>query len=667
MEEDNTSQASIQYPPSSPTISTSTVLGMPGQLNLDAVSASADTEEGEFDRRCERLINGVLGGNDRTAADVLTALMAFADLSPGAAPLDVAGKVKALQYLQGAVQGAVGGNVDGVMHEASNLVLMATQRSEKSSMGRGGGARKRGGGVGEEAAVDAAIQAVAAADQGNQQPLAAMGGRVVQAAEPVVAQSQGEMGARLAAAGVDGAVQGSAIRAALETVGQGLSCAGGAIGGGGGWIIGAIRATAQGTVYQVRQRVASFTAGVVALGTWAAGYWAPDSMARSACMTVLTPFMTRYGAGPWCGVEVPTQGMFHAAQQFAAGFAPGGAFWETLGIFGIATTERYDTAARAVFATVTALVVIGFGSWTGLFAAAGGRLRSAAGNALERVREYFTGAQSADATLRALLLTTYQQLANMWTQQGDSEEDSFQACLAIAVALGASPINLMVGGSAFGGLAVHAPKEVDGVDPVLIPPMALNDAASGGLGFSLSVGGADAPGHSPNSLPRLLDNEGNSNLINVVEVFLTNATVAQVISDLPAPTADLAVGARAKYMQLRSLLQLAAVTAGALARARAGPESMSDATQQALQEQLQRTMETYRDMRINSLMAAEDLAVAFATNVGGAIMQDQPAPGQQGGGRRRRRTRRNKPRSRARRKENKRKTRLGKRRCTRRH
>jgi hypothetical protein len=641
---------------------------MPGQLNLDAVSASADIEEGEFYRRCELLINGVLGGNDRTAADVLTALMAFADLSPGAAPLDVAGKVKALQYLQGAVQGAVGGNVDGVMREASNLVLMATLRSEKSSSGRGGGARKRGGGVGEEAAVDEAIQAVAAADQGNQQPLAAMGGRVVQAAEPVVTQSQGEIGARLAAAGVDGAVQGSAIRAALETVGQGLSCAGGAIGGGGGWIIGAIRDRASqlagATVYQVRQRVASFTAGLVALGTWAAEYWSPDNMARSTCMTVLTPFMTRYGAGPWCGVEVPTQGMFHAAQQFAAGLAPGSAFWETLGIFGIATTERYDTAARAVFVTVTALVVIGFGSWTGLFAAAGGRLRSAAGNALERVREYFTGTQSADATFRALLLTTYQQLANIWTQQGDSEEDSFQACLAIAVALGANPEHLMVGGSAFGGLAAHAPKKVDGVDSILIHPMALNDVASGGLGFSLSVGGADAPGHSPNSLPRLLENEGNSNLINVVEVFLTNADVAQSISNLPAPQADLAVGARAKYMQLRSLLQLAAVTAGALTRARARPESVSDATQAALQEQFQRTMETYRDMRVNSLLAAEDLAVAFATNVGGAIMQDQPAPGQQGG---RRRTRRNKPRSRARRKENKRKTRLGKRRRTRRH
>ena len=92
MELGNSSQASDQYPPSSPTISTSTVLGMPGQLNLDSVSASADTEEGEFDRRCERLINGVLGGNDRTVVDVLTALMAFADLSPGVAPLDVSAK-----------------------------------------------------------------------------------------------------------------------------------------------------------------------------------------------------------------------------------------------------------------------------------------------------------------------------------------------------------------------------------------------------------------------------------------------------------------------------------------------------------------------------------------------------------------------------------------------
>ena len=685
MEEDNTSQASIQYPPSSPTISTSTstVLGMPGQLNLDAVSASADIEEGEFYRRCELLINGVLGGNDRKAADVLTALMAFADLSPGAAPLDVAGKVRALQYLREAVRGAVGGDVDGVMHEAGDLVRMATQRSEKSSLGRGGGARKRGGGVGEEAAVEAAIQAVAAADQGNQQPLAAMGGRVVQAAEPVVAQSQGEMGGRLAAAGVEGAVQGSAIRAALETIGQGLSCAGGAIGGGAGWIIGVIRATAQGTVYQVRQRVASFTAGVVTLGTWAAGYWSPGSMARSACMTVLTPFMTRTGAGPWCGVEVPTRGMFHAAQQFAASLAPGGAFWETLGIFGTATTERYDTAARAVFVTVTALVVIGFGSWSGLIGAISGSTRRAAARALSGLNQYFTGAVTAQDALRDQLQSTYDMLANTWTERGGriNEEDSFQACLAIAVALGANREQLMAGGSAFGGLARYVPS-AEVVNAGRPQQEHIQDArliglqndfgpnqTPGGLGFSLSIGGVDAPGHSPTSLPNELQNEPR--LIDVIEALLTNVDVAHRISNLPAPRVDLADPARAKYMQLRNLLQLAALTAGALTRARAEPESMSDATQQALQEQLQRTMETYRDMRINSLLAAEDLAVAFATNVGAAIMQDQPAPGaapgQQGGGRRRRRTRRNKPRSRARRKENKRKTRLGKRRRTRRH
>ena len=124
-------------------------------------------------------------------------------------------------------------------------------------------------------------------------------------------------------------------------------------------------------------------------------------------------------------------------------------------------------------------------------------------------------------------------------------------------------------------------------------------------------------------------------------------------------------------MQLRSLLQLAAVTAGALARARELPAAMSEGTQTALQTQFQRTMETYRDTQINSLLAAEDLAVAFATNAGQAIMQgDAPpgaAPGQPGGGRRRRKTRRSKPRSRARRKGNKRKTRVGKRRRTRRH
>jgi len=270
-------------------------------------------------------------------------------------------------------------------------------------------------------------------------------------------------------------------------------------------------------------------------------------------------------------------------------------------------------------------------------------------------------------------------LAYTWTERGEriNEEDSFQACLAIAVALGANPDQLMAGGSAFGDLARYVPSaEVVNAGRLqqeqiqearligLQKDFGPNEKTPGGLGFSLSVGGVDAPGHSPNSLPRLLENEGNSNLINVVEVFLTNADVAHSISNLPAPQADLAVGARAKYMQLRSLLQLAAVTAGALTRARARPESVSDATQEALQEQFQRTMETYRDMRVNSLLAAEDLAVAFATNVGGAIMQDQPAPGQQGG---RRRTRRNKPRSRARRKENKRKTRLGKRRRTRRH
>ena len=225
MAEADSSQASIQYPPSSPPISTSTVLGMPGQLNPDAVSASADPEEGEFYGRCEGLINGVLGGNDETAArradNVLKALMAFADLQPpGEKPLDVAEKVDVLQYLQGAVQSAVGGNVNAVMIEASNLVQMATQRSEKSSSGRGGGARKRGGGVGEEAAVDAAIQAVAAADQGNQQPLVAMRGRVTQAVNETALQ---------------------AVQIALQALGQGLSCAGGAIGVGGGWIIGAIR------------------------------------------------------------------------------------------------------------------------------------------------------------------------------------------------------------------------------------------------------------------------------------------------------------------------------------------------------------------------------------------------------------------------------------------
>ena len=67
---------------------------------------------------------------------------------------------------------------------------MATETSEKSSSGRGGGARKRGGGVGEEAAVDAAIQAVEDADKGNQQPLAAMGGRVVQAESAKITEAQ---------------------------------------------------------------------------------------------------------------------------------------------------------------------------------------------------------------------------------------------------------------------------------------------------------------------------------------------------------------------------------------------------------------------------------------------------------------------------------------------
>jgi len=556
----------------------------------------------------------------------------------------------------------------------------------------GGGRRgKRGGGPGEEAAIEAAAEAVEAADRRQDpQRLADMGANVVEAAAPVVEQSVAAAGiapganidsaqanaaaaghpeVRLALAGAEEAVQGSAIRSALQAVGRGFSCAGGAVVGGGAGIIQMIRAAGRlggATVYQVRQRVASFTTGMVALGTWAAGYWEPGSAVRSVCMTVLTPFMTRYGAGPWCGVEVQPQGMFHAAQQFAASLAPGGAFWETLGIFGTATTERYDIAARAVFATVTALVVIGFGSWTGLLGAVGRPLRRATGNALDAVNQYFTGARSAEETLRDQLQSTYEALANAWVTPDVGAEANFQACLAIAVALGATPARLEDQASIFEGRDVAA--ELDPRTQQVTSPA----FEASVLGFNFGSGEDAAPTHT--SAPDLRFEGGErgwvprQQLVESMRRFLTTDAVATAISNLPPPAAAIGGGARRKYMQLRSLLQLAAVTAGALARARQGPAAISNETQTALQTQFQRTMETYRDMRVNSLLAAEDLAVAFATNAGQAIMQGDAPPGAaQGGGRRRRRTRRSKPRSRVRRKGHKRKTRVGKRRRTRRH
>ena len=394
-------------------------------------------------------------------------------------------------------------------------------------------------------------------------------------------------------------------------------------------------------------------------------------------MTVLTPFMTRYGAGPWCGVEVQAPGMLHAAQQFAASFAPGGAFWETLGVFGTATTERYDTAARAVFVTVTALVVIGFGSWSGFIGAIGGRTRRAAARALGGLNLFFTGTASAEDALEAQLRSTYETLANTWDERGppragdpprDDDEDSFQACLAIAVALGATPSELMDGRSAFGGERLREAATNARGGGVALSPADV-------MGLNLSVtrerARVDEPTFNPDTAWVEHDAERGwvpqAQLVGFMERFLSANEVAEAISNLPAPSAELPVGARAKYMQLRSLLQLAAITAAKLNELRRGP-AMAPSTQAALQQAFQETMQTYRDMRINSLLAAEDLSVAFATNVGYALMPAQgAAPGGQGGGRRRRRTRRSKPRSRARRKGNKRKTRVGKRRRTRKH
>ena len=633
--------------------------------------------DAEFDERCAQIIDQLIGP-DRTKS-VLKLLSA--NVVAG-----VEGLAQAVRDQDPEFEALVNAVADvakipsGFFEEGE-----VGDRSSSAETPWGGMRRKRGGGP-EQEEIDRAeqeaeglVNAVANVVEGGNEGQA-LEQAAVRIAGPAAVAIQGAAGnSPLASAGLQ---VNPVISVASQSVAGGLSCLAGAAGTTSRAVIRAIRraTTAAGaSVYQVRQRVASFTAGIVALGTWAAGYWAPGSVGRSVCMTVLTPFMTRYGAGPWCGVEVQAPGMFHAAQQFAASLAPGGAFWETLGIFGIATTERYDTAARAVFVTVSALIVIGFGSWPGFIGTIGRSTRRAAARALGGLNRFFTGAVTAQDALQAQFRSTYAMLVNTWTERGGriNEEDSFQACLAIAVALGANPEQLMAGGSAFGGLARYGPsaevvnagrpqqEQIQEARLIGLQNDFGPNQTPGGLGFSLSVGGVDAPGHSPTSLPNELQNEPR--LMNVIEALLTNADVARSISNLPAPPADLADPARAKYMQLRSLLQLAAVTAGALTRARAGPESMSDATQQALQEQLQRIMETYRDMRINSLLAAEDLAVAFATNVGGAIMQDQPAPGQQGGGRRRRRTRRNKPRSRARRKENKRKTRLGKHRRTRRH
>ena len=119
-------------------------------------------------------------------------------------------------------------------------------------------------------------------------------------------------------------------------------------------------------------------------------------------------------------------------------------------------------------------------------------------------------------------------------------------------------------------------------------------------------------------------------------------------------------------MQLRSLLQLAAVTAGALARAREGPGAVSDATQTALQEEFQLTMEAFREYTINGYLASEDLALAAVAGVANVIGQAGQADAAQGGGRRGRRTRHSKPRSRGPRGRNKRKTRVRKARRTRR-
>lgn len=514
----------------------------------------------------------------------------------------------------------------------------------------GGMRRKRGGGLEQEVIDNAAGEAEPVV---NDVADMVQGGNEGQALEQAAVRIAGP-----AAVAIQGAAENSTlasmgqvnhvISVASQSLAGGLSCLAGAAETTSRAVIRAIRggATAAGdSVYQVRQRVASFTAGMVVLGTWAAGYWGPDNVARSTCMTVLTPFMTRYGAGPWCGVEVQPQGMFHAAQQFAANLAPVGELWTALGIFGTATTERYDIAARAIFATVTALVVIGFGSWSGFIGVIGRPTRRAAARALGGLNLFFTGKASAEDALEVQLQSTYEMLANAWETPGDvGAEGNFQACLAIAVALGADPAGLEQGVSIFEHFGDVA-AELD--SPTFNPS---------DLGFNFGGGEDAAPTHTSARMPN------GPQVVGHMRRFLTMTAVAEAITNLPPPAAAIGGGARRKYMQLRSLLQLAAVTAGALERAREKPAAMDAATQKALQEALQQTMVTYRDTQINSLLAAEDLVVAFAANVSNVLR-----PPGQGGGRRRRRTRRSKPRSRARRKGNKKKTRVGKRRRTRRH
>ena len=666
--------------------STSGVLGLPEHFDVSSEEEEALTV---FENRCAGFVNGILGGLSKEPEEATSTVLTGLATSWQIGDEDVLSKLGAL------VKGTVAeGNVPQVMADAAGIVqeagpvegigtsiffkLAESQREAMAGSSQDswrGGARQRGGGDEEERAIDVAAGAVGAAVGAEvTQPVREMTAAVRAQASPVVAdsvklsvaamsamdsegwnsaQANAEAAAaprvppgdnvRLAVAGVGG-IGGEnmgAIMSALQAVGGGLRCglreSGTAVVGGGAAIMRAIRNRVRqldgATVYDARRRMAAFTAGVVALGTWAADYWGPGNVARSTCMTLLTPFMTRYGAGPWCGVEVQPQGMFHAAQQFAANLAPGGAVWESLGIFMISTTERYDIAARAVCDTVTALVVIMFGSWTGFISAVVSPIRIAAGNSLGALNKYFTGELTAKETLREQLLSTYDAFITAWTTSNGNNEDDFIACLALARALGASPVDLEAGRSIFIRFGIPVPK------------------------FFFGDGNPPVPKFGPN-------NETAESL----RIFLTTDEVAQAIRELPASAEQLFVGsdgAKRKYMLLRNLLQLAAVTAVALTRAQEQQPAMTDDTQRRLQVEFQRTMETYRNMRINSLLAAEDLAVAFATNVGNALMPRQgAAPRQEGGGRR---TRRSKPRSRARRKGNKRKTRVGKRRRTRKH
>ena len=246
-------------------------------------------------------------------------------------------------------------------------------------------------------------------------------------------------------------------------------------------------------LYTFRRRVAAVTAGAVAIGTWLTGYWSPASMAQSICMTTLMPFMTEMAASPHCGAQVVSPGVFETMRQLAEAYIPiGGSIASAFGIASQSQTQRYDTAARAIYATITALVTVAFGSWTGAAAAAGSRVSSATTAACGIVYGYFGGATSSIDTLQELLLNGYEQLADVWGST------NFETALAIARGVGATPEELMAGGSIFEGLLGEVDKARQllgtiGVDAsTALPP---------GLGFNFTTAGATVnPEHRAKSL-----------------------------------------------------------------------------------------------------------------------------------------------------------------------